>query len=73
MIYLIQSQVKKVKKDYNLKIQKMSELKANSYDIIILAVSHNQFIRKLKFMKNFTKIRTKKFLLMLKIITVLKN
>ena len=56
-----------VKKEYGIKVKKFKDIKKKKFDAIILAVSHNEFIKKLRYYDCYFKDKNKK------IITDIKN
>lgn len=51
---------REVKNNYNIKIKDTNNLKRNKYDVIILAVSHKVFLKKLNFYSKIYKDNNKK-------------
>jgi len=58
--------ISKVKDDYGITIKKLKDLKKHKFDVIILAVSHNEFFKKLSYYNFFYKNKNKKIMIDIK-------
>jgi UDP-N-acetyl-D-galactosamine dehydrogenase len=58
--------ISKVRDDYGITIKKLKDLKKQKFDAIILAVSHNEFFKKLSYYNFFYKNKNKKIMIDIK-------
>ena len=55
-----------VKNEYNITIKNFKDLKKSKFDVIIIAVSHKEFLKKLSFYNSFFKNKDKKIIVDIK-------
>jgi UDP-N-acetyl-D-galactosamine dehydrogenase len=57
---------KQAKENYNIKLLSFKDLNKNKYDVIILAVSHKEFLKKINFYNKFYRNKKKKIFIDIK-------